>query len=220
MPRGGPAWTRARWLAAGTAALLYAGGSHYLMTRAGDSAWSLAIVLGPLGLLAVAGLWRTGRRAAALACAVAALLLAGGAAAGGGIPPRFLYLGQHAGIHLLLAASFGLTLRPGARALITLLAERVQGSLAPAEAAYTRRVTQAWVVYFLAMAAASLALFAAGDFERWALLANVLTPLFTVAMFVGEYALRYRLHPEFERVTLRMCIEAYRSHPGGGASPR
>lgn len=216
MSRGSPAWTRARWLAAAAAALLYAVGSHLLMTRMGDSAWSLAIVLGPLAALAVAGLWRAGRRTGAALGAAAALLLAAGAARGGGVPARWLYLAQHAGVHLALAASFGATLRPGAQPLISRLAERVHGALSPAMAAYTRRSTQAWVLYFLAMAAASLVLFAAGDFAHWSLLANVLTPVFTAAMFVGEYLLRYRLHPEFERVTLRMCLDAYRATPGRG----
>ena len=37
----------------------------------------------------------------------------------------------------------------------------------------------------------------------WAVFANLLTPLALVAMFVGEYLLRYRLHPEFERASAR-----------------
>jgi len=30
-----------------------------------------------------------------------------------------------------------------------------------------------------------------------------------VLMFVGEYLLRYRLHPEFERATLGQAMRAY-----------
>jgi uncharacterized membrane protein len=79
-------------------------------------------------------------------------------------------------------------------------------------ARYTRRLTAAWTSYFFAMVAASLALFFAGDFVHWSLLANVLTPVFTAAFFVGEYLVRYRLHPEFERVGLHRAIAAWRSH--------
>jgi uncharacterized membrane protein len=208
---GGTDRSRARWLAAAAAALLYAGASHLLMTRAQDSAWSLAIVLGPLVALGCTALWRSGRRFAAL-LGIAAALLVGVRAAAGGVSPRWLYLAQHAGVHLALAASFGITLRPGAQPLISMLAERLHGGLTPALAAYTRQVTVTWVIYFLAMAATSLALFAIGDFALWSVLANLLTPIVTATMFVGEYLVRYRLHPEFERVTLQMCLRAYRAH--------
>ena len=53
------------------------------------------------------------------------------------------------------------------------------------------------------MAALSLALYALAPFAAWAAFANLVTPLAMVLMFVGEYLLRYRLHPEFERATLR-----------------
>jgi uncharacterized membrane protein len=68
------------------------------------------------------------------------------------------------------------------------------------------------------MAATSLVLFLAGDFARWSLLANILTPILTAAFFVGEYLVRYRLHPEFERVGLREAVRAYRSHAAGAPS--
>jgi len=35
------------------------------------------------------------------------------------------------------------------------------------------------------------------------------TPLAIVALFIGEYLLRYRLHPEFERATLAQAVRAY-----------
>ncbi len=31
-------------------------------------------------------------------------------------------------------------------------------------------------------------------------------------MFLGEYLLRYRLHPEFERATLAQAMRAYADH--------
>jgi len=59
------------------------------------------------------------------------------------------------------------------------------------------------------MAALSVALFALAPFRAWAAFANLATPLAMVAMFVGEYVLRYRLHPEFERATLAQAVRAY-----------
>ena len=52
------------------------------------------------------------------------------------------------------------------------------------------------------MAAISIGLFLFAPFDAWALFANLLTPLAMVLLFVGEFLLRYRLHPEFERATL------------------
>ena len=59
------------------------------------------------------------------------------------------------------------------------------------------------------MAAMSLGLFAFAPFAAWALFANLLTPVAMVLMFVGEFLLRYRLHPEFERATLADALNAY-----------
>lgn len=219
MPAG-LASTRVRWMAGIAAALAYAAGSHLLMTSAQDSAWSLAIVLGPFAALGIVSLWRGGQRVLALLCAAAALLVVGQAWSGGGIPSRWLYFAQHAGVHLALGAWFGSTLRRGAESMITMLARKVHGSLTPAMAAYTRRVTLAWTAYFVAMALVSALLFMAGDFGRWALLANLLTPLATAGMFVGEYLVRYWLHPEFERVGLHKAWQAYRGEPAARTDSR
>lgn len=219
--RGGFASSRARWAAGAAAALAYAAASHALMTRAQDSAWALAVILGPLLMATAAWAWNAGHRLLAVAGVLVVVLLGLQGATGRGIPSRWLYLAQHAGVHLALAAWFGGTLRRGAQPLVTALARRVHRSFTPAMERYTRRVTLAWTLYFLGMAAASLALFAAGDFARWSLLANLATPVLTAAFFVGEYLLRYWLHPEFERVSLQQALQAYRSHraPARGSPP-
>lgn len=123
-----------------------------------------------------------------------------------------LFLAQHAGVHGALALGFGWTLRRGQPPLISRLAERVHGPLTPAMAHYTRQVTQAWVLYFVVTAVASVALYLSGQLRAWSLLVNAVTPVATLAMFVGEYVLRYRLHPEFERVGFGEAMRAYRGH--------
>jgi uncharacterized membrane protein len=209
--RPGLASTRLRWAAGAAAALAYAAVTHTLMTHAQDSPWAVALGVGPVAVLGIAALWRSGQRTVAVLCMAAALLLAAQALRGQPLPSRWLYLAQHAGIHFALAVWFGGTLRAGTQPMISALAQRVHGSLSPAMAAYTRNVTLAWTLYFGGMSATSLVLFFAGDFSHWSLLANLLTPVFTTAMFVGEYLLRYRLHPEFERVTLHTAVRAWRS---------
>lgn len=195
-----------------TLALGYAWLSHRLMTGAGNEVLALLVVLGPLAGFGLAGVWAGGQRVLALAGVVLLVMLAGLAQRGNGLPTQWLYLAQHAGIHLGLALWFGSTLRRGRQPLISALAERVHGDLIPAMASYTRRVTLSWVVYFAAMTVTSIGLFAAADFEVWSVLANLLTPVSAVAMFVGEYLLRYRLHPEFERVAFLEAVRAYRLH--------
>lgn len=190
----------------------YAGLSHYLTAQAAGSAWSLLAILGPMVVLAAIGLWRGGQRALAIALALAIAALTWRLRRGGDFDPTWLYLAQHAGIHAALGVAFGRTLRPGHQALISAMAERVHRGLPPGMGGYTRRLTGVWTVYFFGMALTSLGLFALAPLEIWSLFANVATPLAMCALFVGEYLLRYRLHPEFERVSLVTVIRAYSDH--------
>ncbi len=130
------------------------------------------------------------------------------------VSAQALYVAQHMGIHLFLAVLFGSTLRAGRQPLITTLAERVHRVFTPDTVAYTRKVTLAWTLYFIAMAALSLLLYAFAPFDVWALFANQLTPLAVVAMFGAEYVLRYRLHLEFERTSVADAVRSYMQGTG------
>ena len=200
---------RPRYVAAGVAGLAYVIASQWLMTRTPPSPWGAVALLTPMLAIVAVGTWRSGQRAISLlaACALAALALKAGL--GSGLAPEHLYLAEHVAIHLFLAFTFGMTLRRGAQPLIARLAERVHGGLTPTMDRYTRKVTVAWTIYFCAMAVLSIAIYALAPFTTWATFANLLTPLALVAMFVGEYGLRYRLHPEFERVSVNDMIRAY-----------
>ena len=126
---------------------------------------------------------------------------------GGGIAPASLYVGQHVAIHLLLALVFGLTLLAGREPLVTALARRVHGSddagawrlLAQGDGRLDRSTSSPW------RRSRSLSI-ALAPFDVWATFANLVTPLAILLMFVGEYLLRYRLHPEFERATLAQAV--------------
>lgn len=200
---------RARTVLVGLLGAAYVAGSHWLMTRAPASSWNAVVVIGPmLALLALYG-WQRGQRVLAGAALFGLAALGLQAWRGGGVAPATLYVAQHVGIHAALAMVFALTLRRGHEPLITALARRVHNGLSPGMADYSRKVTVVWLLYFVAMAALSVALFAFAPFDTWAAFANLATPVAMVLLFVGEYLVRYWLHPEFERATLAEAINAY-----------
>jgi uncharacterized membrane protein len=200
------------WRIVAVAAVLagYACLSHALMAYWPDRSWSVAVLFGPLlAGLAAAGLAR--RHLPTLAgCALLTALLVLTVQAGG-VGMHLLYVLQHAAIHAVLAWSFGMTLRPGATPLITLLAEHVHEHFTPEQRDYTRQLTVLWSAYFVAMIALSLLVYTAASWETWSLFCNLLTPLMAMSLFVGEHALRYRLHPEFERISMARAMRAYRA---------
>jgi uncharacterized membrane protein len=199
-----------RLLAAAVAGAAYVLGSHWLMTGAPASPWNAVVIVAPMLALAALLAWQRGRRGLATLAAAAATALAVQAWRGDGLAPETMYVAQHVAIHVLLAFVFGLTLQEGREPLVTALARRVHGGqLTPGMTGYSRKVTVAWTVYFLGMAALSLALYALAPFTAWATFANLVTPFAIATMFIGEYLLRYRLHPEFERATLAQAVRAY-----------
>lgn len=200
---------RARTIAVGLIGAAYVLGSHWLMTRAPASSWNAVVVVGPMVALLALYAAQRGQRVFAAAAALVLAVLVLQAWRGGGVAPVTLYLLQHAGIHAALAAVFALTLRAGHEPLITALARRVHTDFSPAMAAYSRKVTIVWAVYFVIMATFSILLFAFAPFDAWAVFANLITPVALVVLFVGEYLVRYRLHPEFERATLAQAMNAY-----------
>jgi uncharacterized membrane protein len=200
---------RIRLLAAGVAGVAYVLASHWLMTRAPASSWSALAIVGPMLALAAFIAWQRGQRLLAALALLATAALTWHAWRGGGLAPGSIYVAQHVAIHVLLAFVFGLTLVGGRESLVTALARRVHGTMTAAMAAYSRKVTVVWTAYFVTMALLSLALYAFAPFATWAAFANLATPLAMIALFVGEYLLRYRLHPEFGRATLSQALNAY-----------
>ena len=198
-----------RILAIGLLSAAYVVGTHWLMTRAGDSPWNVVGVLAPMLAAVSIGAWRGDQRWLAAGAGLLLAALFGQAVFGVPVSPQALYLAQHVGIHLFLAVGFGSTLRAGHTALITTMAARVHRHFPPAMAAYTRNVTLAWTIYFVAIAIVSVALYATVSFDTWAVFANLLTPIAMVTMFAAEYTLRYRLHPEFERSSVADSIRSY-----------
>ena len=210
---------RARYIVVGLAGAAYVAATHWLMTRAPASDWNAVVVVGPMLAFAAVLAARRGMRLLAAAAAAVAIALVVQAWRGAGFAPATLYLAQHVGIHLLLAFVFGSTLQHGREALITALARRVHAELTPPMVVYSRKVTVLWTLYFVAMALLSIALHALAPFEVWAIFANLVTPVAMLLLFVGEYVIRYRLHPEFERATLAQAVHAYSQRRPQSAEP-
>lgn len=154
------------------------GGRHV-----GPSAVAAALLAMALAraLLARDPLWWWG---AAGAAALAALSLAGQ-----GWLPLKLYPVL---VNAVLLAVFGLSLRHGPP-VVERLARLREPVLPPEAVAYTRRVTQAWCVFFIAngMLAAATACWLST--AAWALYNGFIAYLLIGAMFTGEWLLRRRL---------------------------
>jgi len=194
------------------AGVAYAGVSHWMMLFHAAAPWAVVVLLGPLWLtalgLAASRFGRWGLAAAGMVgVAGFALVLLGEAG-----DPNRLYVFQHAGINALLCGWFGSTLRGDRLSLIGQFAERVH-PLSPAMRIYTTQVTWLWTAYFALMVVASIAVYATMSFAAWSVLANILTPVMVVGLFLGEYLMRYRLHPEFERTRLIDTVRAFYGAP-------
>jgi uncharacterized membrane protein len=211
---------RARTVVAGVGAAAWLAASQWLMTRTPASPWSALFVIGPmLAALALYAMRRRQRTLTATATlGLAALVWLGWRDDATSAAP--LYALQHVAIHAALAALFALTLRAGREPLITALARSVHGRLTPDMEVYSRKVTLAWAIYFVAMALVSSGLFVFAPFQVWASFANFGTPVSILLLLLGEYALRYRLHPEFERASLGAAVRAFRRRHAVPIDPR
>jgi len=96
----------------------------------------------------------------------------------------------HTVVYTALLAAFGLSLRPGRVALVTVLAGKLHGAIPDDMAAYTRGVTWAWCGFFGAQLATSLALFLWAPIAAWSLFVNVLGLPLIILMFAAEHAYR------------------------------
>lgn len=122
-----------------------------------------------------------------------------------------LYFLQHLGANLALAALFGRSLLGPGEALVTGMARIVhQGEVSERKARYTRQVTIAWTLFFVANALLSAALYLLAPPAVWSSFANLLSMPLILAMFVGEHLVRSRVLPPEERPSIAQVVRAYR----------
>lgn len=104
----------------------------------------------------------------------------------------------HTSLNLLMLWLFGRTLLRGREPLITGFARRFHGTIPPYIEAYTRRVTIAWCVFFIAQVVISASLWMFASLHAWSLFVNLLSLPLIVLMFIAEYAyrvMRFRSYP-------------------------
>ncbi len=114
-------------------------------------------------------------------------------------PVGWLYFIQHVSINAVLGMIFGRSLLPGHEPLVTALARLVHKEMTPELLRYTRQVTVAWTVFFLASAALSVLLFVFAPIKAWSVFANILALPLVAAMFIVENEVRKRILPPATR---------------------
>jgi uncharacterized membrane protein len=187
----------------------FAGLSHYSNTSAKSPVLGVVLALGPLLAVAHLLMWRWGRFWALIPAAVAAglLLRLYWPLLERDFPVVFLL--QEGGFYSLMAASFGRSLFGHRTALCTQLADQLHGPLNAQELRYTRRVTAAWALFFLSIAAATLGFFLLAPLRIWSLFANFGVLPLTGLMFVAEYAIRLRVLPQVRRPGILAAVRVY-----------
>ena len=148
-----------------------------------DPAWSMLVLM--LVDACVVALIMHSRTALLVGVALAALLAAAVLS-----HQQILAALPSVALNLMLASVFGATLREGETPLIVGIAELDQGALEPRFTRYLRALTQAWAIFFLAMACLSLLLMLHAPFEWWSLFVNVLTWPLIGMMFIAEWVVR------------------------------
>lgn len=208
--RTAAAWRTLRWVIAGCLCIGYAILANRAASASAPGFFEAAVIVSPLLVLGLLLAWRSERRTLWLALWLAAgvgLLLAGHFVAAG---TRWILLLEHAGINAWLCVGFGRTLAPGAKPLISRLAEIVHGPLTPRLARYTRNATRAWAIYFGLTATASVLLFALAPPPVWSAFVTLLSVPLLAAMFAGEYLVRSLVIPRAERAGFFESVAAYR----------
>ena len=211
---------RTRMLVAALALLSLAAAAlaHYAIAFGHSPTLGALLALVPAAAIAAVAMRRSRHRAPlAIAFAGAAFLLWMGWDA---LERQFtnVFFVEHVGTNLLLAAMFGRTLAGACEPLCTRFARLLHGPLSPEEVRYSRQVTLAWTLFFLALAALSSLLFLGGHVAAWSILANFLTLPLVAAMFVVEYAVRRRVLPGGQRAGILDGLRAFWRHAGAAPS--
>jgi uncharacterized membrane protein len=213
------AWLRRVLIAASI--LIYALLAHYSNGNPNARALGAALAVGPLLLALAVALRRLPHPllAAMVATPLSAALLW---LSWGHIERNFalMILLQQCGAYLTMALVFGRSLLRGEVPLCTHWATTVHGALSEEARDYTRAVTAAWTMFFVSISLLSAALYAWAPLWLWSVFSNFLTLPLAALMFLGEYALRQRLLPSMQRITLRDTARAYFQSPGGSAASR
>ncbi len=164
-----------------------------LAMRLGTAIAGTLIAIQAVLLAWIASSWLTRRGFRIGACAMVALLVF--------VLSRFTDDGPlvasavpHAMAYLTLLVVFAVSLQPGREAIVTILARKARGALSGEVVRYTRRVTLAWCLFFVAQLMGSLVLLLIAPLDAWSLFVNLCNLPLIGAMLCAEYIYRQCRH--------------------------
>jgi len=170
------------------------------------------------GLLILVG-WQTRWRIATLALCAAACVALWLHSEVIGRNLGFVYFIQTTCTNAALALFFGRSLAPGREPLCTHFARMMRGELEPRVEHYTRQVTVAWTLFFVAMMLVSIVLYVLAPITVWSAFANLLMMPLVALMFVLEYAIRIRRFPHLPHKPILESLRAYWNSPRASTTP-
>lgn len=194
-------------------AVAWAWAAHVASSHPRPPSWGVLLAVLPASTAVVVSLWRARWRVSAgvLALSLAALLV--GAWAWLRTQVALLFLLEQLGVYMMLALFFGRTLQGPGESLVTQLARRLHGGvLTPAQERYTRKVTVAWTVYFVAVALLSVLLFVLTPAAVWSTFANLLAGPMIGLMFVVEFLCRRVALAGEDKAGFSDAIRAWKAH--------
>jgi uncharacterized membrane protein len=200
--------------------LIYALASHVALTQ--HWLWlAFALAMAPLVLMAVGFVLRQwfspvaafNKTALVLACALSCMGLLNYWASLSQWT-EWIFLAQNVGANAALGAMFANTLRPTQTPLVSQFATILHGTCTADMLSYTRKVTWAWVWFFLLMCVVSLGLFFAAPLSVWSAFINLLAWPLVGLMFASEFSFRRWAHPEFEPVSLKQGVKTFMAYYG------
>ena len=184
--------------------------ANFLSPKTEVSAAVVVLAFLPITLILLDVLWHTSGKRVALAVAV--LIALGGVLLLPQLQAQIslIYLLQHLTANLLLGFWFGRSLWRNRQPLCTQFAGVLHPRMTPLLVHYTTRVTQAWTIFFFAMATTSILLYLFAPITIWSIFANSLTLPLLVLMFGAEYFVRRRILPPEDQLGPLSAFRAYR----------
>jgi len=122
----------------------------------------------------------------------------------------------HAMAYLTLLVVFAVSLQPGREAIVTILARKARGALSGEVVRYTRRVTLAWCLFFVAQLMGSLVLLLIAPLDAWSLFVNLCNLPLIGAMLCAEYIYRqwrHAAHPPERLADMARSVRQVRAAP-------
>jgi uncharacterized membrane protein len=212
------------WLRHGVIAVaivIYALLEHHTNTTGGSSALGAALAIAPLllALVLMARRTPTPKLTLLLTCLLGAVLVK---LYWHQIERNFplMYLLQEVGVYAVLAFGFGRSLMAGQVPLCTHWASVLHGTLSEPVRRYTRGVTLAWTLFFIAISLTSALIYLLAPLRVWSFFSNFMTLPLAALMFGVEYELRRRRLPWMQRANLADTARAYFATMRTGPAPR